>query len=153
MMGVRFEIPNEYGNLMHHVLKPINIKNYNWGIGEDVEIYKSSNADLEDVPIFNKDMVLGDDLYEFIKSNIYYIIFMNLKAFPIGCEIKNIDTYEDFLNSSCEIIIFISDCSYVDIYCKDKNMIKELYNNALKQNYSSLSYINESNIRTYMRAF
>ncbi|WP_034849949.1 DUF2691 family protein [Clostridium hydrogeniformans] len=153
MLGVRFEIPNEHGNLMHHVLKPINIKNYNWGIGEDVEIYKSSNDDLEDVAIFNKDMVLGDELYEFIKSNICYIIFMDLKAFPIGCETKTIDTYEDFLNSSCEIMLFISDCSYVDIYCKDKNMIKELYNNGLKQNYSSLGYITESNIRTYMRAF
>ena len=153
MLGVRFEIPNEYGKFLYHILKPIDIKKYAWCLGEHVEIYSCSNGELDDTPIFNKDKVLGNELHEFIEANICYIIFMDLKAFPLGHEISKIETYEDFLNSSCEIMIFISDCSYVDIYCKNIDLIRELYNNALSNNYTSLNYIDENNIRTRMEAF
>ncbi|WP_165452399.1 DUF2691 family protein [Paenibacillus thalictri] len=94
--GISFEIPNEYGQWLINILKPIDCKKYNWLIGSGEE-YRLRDNDL--IPLFPQgDRILkGEELLRFIDTaESQYIIFVDLKAFPEGASVLEIDKYDDF---------------------------------------------------------
>ena len=60
----------------------------------------------------------GSDLKILFKDNIYYVIFADLKAYSKGEEVVDIETYEAFKESKCELVLLVADCTYVTIYAK-----------------------------------
>jgi hypothetical protein len=142
--GITFEIPNEYGKWLYNILRPIDCTKYNWFIGPG-EGYISVENDL--VPLFPTDLdsVEGVALLEFIGTKeVQYIIHADLKAYSSGT-ITNLNTYEDYLSSDCELVLLIVDCTYTTIYCKDSDNLHKLYANAEALNVSSLIYITDGN--------
>lgn len=142
--GVSFIIPNKYGSLIYDILKPVCIESYNWFIGAD-QINIVENNCLSNNTLFEQQIIDGCHFYHKIKDNVYYVIFTELKAFPKDDDIDEIVSYDDFIKSKCEIIVLISDCCFVDIYCKDDNLIKKIFENAKIQGYENISYINDKN--------
>jgi len=144
--GISFEIPDQYaGQLLAEILKPVNIKDFNWFIiGE--ESYLVVGKEL-DKPLFpeSTQVITGPELDDKVKNNKYYLIFADLKAFPENKDTIEIKTYEEFLSSDCQLCLLITDCTYTDIYCKDIELLEKLYMNALKNNYENLSYITDTN--------
>jgi len=143
--GISFEIPNEHGKWLSDILKPFNCKNYNWLVGAGEE-YKWQDNDLK--PLFPHDVNIlkGEDLLQFLDSEEpQYIIFADLKAYPIGTNVLKIDKYEDFIYSDCELILLIVDSSYTSIYCKDVETLNQIYTNAKMVNVDSLAYITDDN--------
>lgn len=147
--GLSFQIPNKYGSFLREILRPINISSYNWYIGGE-ESYLIINQELDE-PIF-PEMICGmngEELKNIIENNIYYLIFANLNAFPIGKNATELTTYKEYIESECLLSLLIIDSSYVSIYCKDPNLIESLYKNALNKNYEKLKYVTDDNdIRT-----
>lgn len=45
------------------------------------------------------------------------------------CSVE-IDDYEDFLKSKCEMIILVCDFYYLEVYCKNQAWLQKLMNNA-----------------------
>ncbi|MDQ0193256.1 hypothetical protein J2T20_001605 [Paenibacillus wynnii] len=39
----------------------------------------------------------------------------------------------------------VIDSSYISIYCKDPNLLEDLYNNALNRNFEKLKYVTDDN--------
>ena len=39
-----------------------------------------------------------------------------------------IDNYEDFQKSGCEMLVLLYDACYLEIYCKDQQLIQQIYN-------------------------
>ncbi|MCD1261412.1 DUF2691 family protein [Paenibacillus athensensis] len=145
MRGISFEIPNEYGKWLFDVLKPFDCKDYNWLVGAGEE-YKWQENDLKPLFADDVDILEGEDLLQIIDSEEpQYIIFADLKAFPIGKQISQIDKYEDFLESDCELILLIVDSTYTSIYCKDVEVLNLLYANAKMIKVDSLAYITDDN--------
>lgn len=72
------------------------------------------------------------------------MIFADLKAFPKG-RISNIHTYEEFMESHCELVLFIADCSYTALYCKDQNMLQLLFEHAKQCGFTDVAYITDEN--------
>ncbi|QKE75684.1 DUF2691 family protein [Arthrobacter citreus] len=143
--GISFEIPNQYGQFLADILKPVIIKDFNWFIiGEESYLVVDENLDK---PLFpeNIQVINGSELDDKLKNNEYYLIFADLKAFPENKDSVEIRTYEEFLSSDCQLCLLITDCTYTDIYCKDLELIEKLYTNALQYNYENLSYITDSN--------
>lgn len=142
--GISFEIPNEYGCLLGDALQPIDVKIYNWKIG-DGESYKFLNGRLEEA-LFPEDQPIleGSELENLIEANEYYVIFANLQAFPKG-NISNIETYEGFTESDCELAVLIVDCIYATIYCKNQDTIELLHRNALVKGFKDIEYITDEN--------
>ena len=60
----------------------------------------------------------GLDLKKLVKDNIYYLIFADLKAYPKGEIVLDIETYEEFKESKCEIVVLVADGNYIQIYAK-----------------------------------
>jgi Protein of unknown function (DUF2691) len=151
--GISFEIPNKYGSLLGEVLKPIDITAFSWRIGNG-ELYIIVNNEL-DKELFSgdKEVIEGVELRSLLENNKYYVIFADLQAYPKD-EFSDIETYDEFLKSNCELILLVVDSCYVTIYCKNKGTIELLYKNATDCGFEDVIYItHENDTRTRLSAW
>ena len=143
--GISFEIPNEYGGFLWEALKPINITEFIWHIGSE-ESYLVEDDKLGEL-LFPEEINDMDGLFlkKFLEDNKYYLIFADIKAYPKGKNPTNIETYEEFVNSDCELVLLVVDSVYFTIYCKDREKLESLYNNAKLKGFDDLQYITDEN--------
>lgn len=81
----------------------------------------------------------------------HFIVFLKLLAFNKNRRFFNIQTYEEFQNSDCQLLILIYDCQQVEVYAKSQKEIQTIYQNAINNKYIDVTYItNENNKRTQM---
>ena len=86
----------------------------------------------------------GIELKHLIENKTYYMIFADLQAYPKGT-LSHIKTYEEFIESQCELVLLVADCSYVTIYCKNKGTLEWLYKNAVECGFEDVTYITDEN--------
>ncbi len=142
MIGIHFEIPNEWNNYLNLILGNINTENYNWLISDE-EIYLEGLVDL-----FRKSIYDNISFKKTISGNKHYLIVGNVAAFKsLNC--KDIYNYEDFQNSDCEILMIIVDSCYIDIYVKDKKILEQIKNNAINNKFRNVEYIKEESKRIF----
>src|SRR5690554_6914711 len=140
-MGVSFKIPNAYGNYLSDILEPLPVKCYQWLVDDD-EIHLLKDNEFTNEFLFNDDRIIsGEELYETSKSNTYYMIFVTLRAFLEDGNIEAVSKYKDFLGSDCQIILAVYDCSYVMFWCKDSQLVSNMYEYALSKGYEYVKYI------------
>lgn len=142
--GITVDIPNEYDNLLWKMLKPIDISSFDWWVGSE-ESYLVARGGLDEA-LFPEEpsIVEGSDLKRLFKDNIYYVIFADLKAYPKGEEVVDIETYEEFKESKCELVLLVADCTYVIVYAKDQEAIELMYENAIDQGFY-VEYVTDEN--------
>ncbi|KOS68791.1 hypothetical protein AEA09_09735 [Lysinibacillus contaminans] len=153
--GIRCFVPNEKGRILGNVLEPVDFIKYVWKIGNSEAYFVNQNNHFED--FFSDDDyelgIVGADLQRRFEENSYYTIFVDLQGYPSE-QFEAITTYEDFVKSNCEIVILLTDCTYLDIYCKDRQLIEKLYNHAKTLPVKGLHCLSDENDgRTGMVAF
>jgi hypothetical protein len=143
--GMSFEIPNEYGSFLWEVLMPFEITEFVWASGGE-ESYLVVDDELQE-PLFPEEINGMDGLLlrELLEENKYYLIFVNLQAYPKGNNSLRIETYEEFVNSNCQLVLLVVDSIYVTIYCKDNAKLESLYQNAKLKGFNNLQYITDEN--------
>lgn len=137
--GIRFKIPNKWGTLLSDILKGIKYEDYVWEIDEDEVFLEGGDF------LFSTNRLSGHLFKEAISSAIYYVVFINLQAFPCDENICEISSYSDFIKSDCEIIMFICDNIYVDIYVKNQCIIELLHKNAIEHKFTEIEIITDTN--------
>lgn len=140
--GIRFKLSNEYNSFINKILEGINIGNHFWKIDED-QVFAGGGDFL-----FTTDIYAGNDFKKIISMPSYYVVFLNLKAFPDKCSFNEIRDYSDFLKSNCELIVLISDSIFVSIYSKNRNHIETIKLNAQKNGFQDIEYITQENDRS-----
>lgn len=85
--------------------------------------------------IDDKDMILpkslnnfkisSHDLRTLAKASIWELV---LHIYPVGSNVREIETYDDFVNSSCTCCLLFYDCGLLDIYVKEAQFRKQLSN-------------------------
>ncbi|OJE43647.1 hypothetical protein BAQ49_11120 [Bacillus proteolyticus] len=142
--GIFVDVPNGYDNLLWKVLKPMQISSFDWWVGSE-ESYLVARGGLDDA-LFPEEpsVVEGLDLKKLVKDNIYYLIFADLKAYPKGEAAVDIETYEEFKESKCEVVVLVVDSQYIQIYAKDQKAIKLMYENAMNQGFY-VEYVTDEN--------
>lgn len=141
--GISFKIPNTYGRFLTDMLSPIDITSYSWFVGGE-ESYRVKDGDL-DHPLFPEETEMdGETFSHLIHQDEHYLIFVNLKAFSKG-PVKDIETYEAFRDSHCVLALLIVDSTFVDMYCKDQQMIESLYTYALSRSFEDVAYLTDAN--------
>ena len=135
MMGIRFEIPNEYGQFLKKILENVKIKNGFWKIVTDDIIKKNGDY------IFNEEIYNNIDFQEIISSNEYYLTFADIQYYNEN-KFSEIYDFESFLKSNCDLLIIVVDNIFVDIYSKSKVIIKHIENNAIKYKFKNIAIIN-----------
>lgn len=140
--GIRFEIPNEYGSYLCDVLTPLDITKFNWQSGGVESYFIENNDELGELLFTDVD---GSTFKKIIEDNKHYLIFVDLKAYSKGKNLTAIETYKDFKDSDCELVLLIVDSIYVTIYCKDSEKLERLYSNAKIRKFTNLQYITDNN--------
>ncbi|WP_231574751.1 DUF2691 family protein [Paenibacillus sp. FSL R7-0273] len=152
--GLTCEIPNERGRFLGDLLQPFDTAAYDWYNGGE-EAYFCNEEIITD-PLFPNQLFDMDGvvLKDIVENNEYYIIFADLKAFPKGTKVVNVQTYEEYVKSDCQFVLIIVDCVYAAVYCKDQDKLAELYLNAQSQGYSNVQYTTDENdFRTRLSAW
>ncbi|MCI3986008.1 DUF2691 family protein [Bacillus vallismortis] len=99
------------------MLQPLDISNYMWLTSG--ESYFVIDEELDNEELFNDYAIVeGTDFANRLETN--------LQAFPFGKTVDQVETYEEFVDSDCELVLLLADSSYVEIYCKDRNAIEKL---------------------------
>ncbi|NBI27935.1 DUF2691 family protein [Chengkuizengella marina] len=139
--GISFEITNEYGVFIADILKTIDITKFNWQISSG-EFYDQAGEELfsEEIKIID-----GTVFKNQLENNSYYIVFANLKAYPKEKVISKIESYEEFINSECQLVLLITDSCYTTIYCKEKEELELLYQNVIDCGFKDVQYITDKN--------
>lgn len=116
--GIFVDIPNEYSNVLWKVLKPIDIAVFDWRVRNE-ESYLIARGELDEA-LFPEEpsVVEGLALKKLVKDNVYYLIFADLKAYPKGEIAIDSETYEEFKESKCEVVVLAVDAQYIQIYAK-----------------------------------
>lgn len=134
MIGIRFEIPNEWNNYLSLIFNDVDDKSFNWIISDE-EIFLADYSDL-----FKESIYKNSTFKEVISNNKYYLISGNILAFK-SSNFKDINTYEDFQNSDCEILVVVVDSYYVDVYVKNDKILEQIRNNAIDNKFKNIEYI------------
>lgn len=143
MIGISFEIPNEYGNYLEKILHNIGIDKYFWTI-EISEVYERKDNRL-DRNMFDEYIMDGKEFKEEVSTADYYMIFLTAIAFKNKEDIVEIRNYNDYINSNAELSVICVDSSYVDIFSKNEDILEEILKNCKNNNYENIKIITEEN--------
>jgi len=146
-IGVNFEIPNEYGKFLEELLIPIPCNNYKWLVDNDEIHVIKDNDSINEFLFKDEERIIGGETLESIaKRETYYMVFLNLWGYNKIGSTKQVHTGKEFLESDCEIILGVYDCSEVIFLCKDKQIVDNMYTHALSKEYSSIEYISKQDL-------
>ena len=141
--GLRFTIPNQYGQFLQVILSPFPLDQYQWNM-VDAESYIVKDGQLDRLLFLDSTVIDGRQFAELLTQHDHYLIFVDIKAFQSHAS-SEIVTYEDFLHSTCEFVLLITDSQDVTIYCKDQEMLNSLYQNASLHGFEEITYITSHN--------
>lgn len=144
-IGLNIKIKNEYGNYLAKIFASIDLSIYMWKIITD-DILREENGELKQ-GLFETDLPNGNSFKNAISRESYYLIFADFKAYFCDVEYEPIQTFEDFMESNCQIVFMCWDSSFVEIYCKDKKILEKIYYNCKGFDCESISDISAEQAR------
>ena len=124
MIGIEFEKENEYDNFLKDMFDNFSLKNKIVSI-EESEIFNFN---------LNNQTIAGNEFIKAIKnSRDYYILFAKITIIDEEKASIPIETYNDFINSKCNLLILIHDGIYVEIYFNDNELKEKILHNLSKK--------------------
>lgn len=138
MIGLQFKRMNEYNKFLGDILQNVKSQKKYWHIIEN-EVLDSKGNDLFFKTIYD------DESFKRIVDQVHYPIFLKICLFNDDKKNK-IDTYEDFENGECNLLLIVTDCEYVEIYAKSEELLKQIEANAKRANCFDIRYIEKNTI-------
>lgn len=136
MLGIRFEIKNEWDSILNKIFYEVDFSECVWKIVEDDVHGKELDR------FFSKDEYSNDEFMKIIKEE-HYPVALNLQMFLKSKMGENVYSYNEFLKSSCQLVLIIVDNIFVDIYAKNENVLKKIHDNAVHFGFTDVIYIND----------
>jgi len=173
IVGLQFEVENKRNSYLKKIFESIDLSVYYWEIVSDQIRYEVNG--IEDQGLFNscvveelkkRDMIKpntterlerndycseliidGKSFVKAIKMDNYYFIFSDLKAYSNNEVWGNIETYEDYIDSCCELIFMCVDSVFIEIYCKDEAILRTIHDNCIKNNFDAIKVISDDDAK------
>lgn len=136
MLGISFKIKNEWDTILNKIFYEMDFSEYVWKIVDDDVHGKELDM------LFSKDEYSNDEFMEVIREE-HYPVALNLQMFLKSKMIENVYSYNEFLKSSCQLVLNIVDNIFVDIYVKNDDILKKIYDNAVNFGFMDVSYIKD----------
>ena len=127
MIGIEFELKTGYEKIVYELLNGIDYSEYDFYVIEN-EILE--NDDNKIIP--NK--IEGKNFLNVFNKYDYYVIFLNLQIYKKNKSLEKIKTYDDFVKSSCELILLICDNNYIELYFKNEIIKSIILKNLSEKN-------------------
>lgn len=140
--GVSFRVPQGRNDLLQEILDGIDIQTFSW---YNVESQNEAWSDPEeDEALFRKERYDGAEFSRVIQQP-HFVVFLKLEAYPPGENCPDIHSYEEFLKSSCLLMMLIYDCEFVEIFAKDAHITDTLLENAHRKGLLEIALITDEN--------
>lgn len=144
MIGLDIKVKNRYSNYLYKIFEGIDLLNYVWEINTDDFLYYDG-GDLKQ-NIFGSDILNGEELLKCISRDSYYMIFVDIKAYPLGSDRIDIRIFEDFLKSNCEIVLLCTDSTFIELYSKDRDVLDRIYHNCKGIDFENVEYVSAEDV-------
>lgn len=143
MFGLEFQVKNEKNNFLYKILRNVNVLTYEWEIITDDTIdYENLNIDQG---LLCSNVVDGESFFKSIIKEKYYMIFVDVKAFPKNSTHEKIVTVKEFLESDCQMILLCVDSEFIEFYCKEKLIYDTVYHNCIEFSFENIEDISMEN--------
>ena len=145
--GVSFKIDQSDDLFLKKILAGINNKEYVWNyIDEQSEVHDISRS-----KDYFEQSKYSNDSFELKLNEPSFIVFLKLQAYNANDDnkFKNINSFEEYWASTCQMIILVYDCEFVEIYAKNQEVIEKIFTNAKTNEYENISYITTKNNERY----
>ena len=140
--GVSFRVPQGRNDLLQEILDGIDIQTFCWyNVESQNEAW--SNPE-ENEALFRKERYNGAEFSRVIQRP-HFVVFLKLEAYPPGENCPDIHSYEEFLKSSCLLLMLIYDCEFVEIFAKDAHTTNPLLENAHRKGFLEIALITDEN--------
>lgn len=136
-IGFSFTLNDCDGAVLLKLFDGFDFTKYKW----DVVNQQSWDNALND--LFDDGVYSGDEMIDKLKTPVQLIMFLEFFAFE--GKVKEIESYKDYKTSACQLMMFINDVYYFDLYCKNPEDLILLSKNAQKLNLNSFEYLTEGN--------
>ncbi len=149
MIALDINVKNEKNNYLCKIFSGVDVLQYEWEIiYEDFQFYENGKRKEK---LFEIDILSGEEFLKCISRDKYYMIFVDIKAYPINSKRAEINNFKDFLESKCEIVFLCTDSGFIEFYCKDNDILDIVYNNCIdnefeKVQYRSITDVSERNL-------
>jgi len=143
MIGLNIRVKNATDNFLYKIFNGIDLSGYIWEIAED-DIMCIKNGE-HTQGLFNSNIMNGEEFLSCISIDDYYMIFADIKAYPVGYNYSEIDSYEDYLISDCQIILLCADSTFIDFYSKDMTILEKVYENCINYGLEEVTTFTEEN--------
>ena len=150
VIRIRFITENDYDKFIYKILQGIQIEKYKWYVRKNdivsISQWNINVQNADDQEIFIEHYYTGQEFMKEIIKDEYYIVSGEFFAyFPEERIDENIRTYQDYVRSDCQIVIFGCDGCYFDVYSKDKEIIKIIEQNCKDNHYTEIEPFTEKN--------
>lgn len=143
MIGLSIRVKNEPDRFLSKIFHGIDLTKYIWEINEDDIMYTENNKHMQG--LFENDVMSGEEFFKCISKESYYLIFADIKAYLTGSNCVEINTYNDYLASDCQIILLCADSTFIDFYSKDIEILDQVHKNCVYNNFEQITIITEDN--------
>lgn len=142
--GIVFRVPQKTTDTLWQIFRNTSTEGYIWHIIKgQTEVWGEN----EGGDFFEKDFYGGEEFMNLVHRS-HFVVFSKIQAYSCtDTVVSNIESYDDFTDSDCKLILLIYDCEYVEIYSKDDKVIGELLENARSNGYENIEYITDTNDR------
>lgn len=142
------EVKNDYNNYLYRIFQGIDLSNYIWDvIHEDLFYDRDHHGNVKQDFFGYKEQITNEEFIKCISRKDYYMIFVDLKAYPIGSTHTEINVYKDFVDSNCCIVFICYDSSYINFYCKNSEILEKVYNNCLGDEFEKVEWRTEAEVK------
>lgn len=145
MRGISFLVNSEYNNYIGKILQCTDLAQYTWCIDEDEVLVFDENKGRVCEQFFSNLILTGREFEEIVTQKEYYVVQVNMKAYPPNAPRSDIQTYSDFVKSKCEVVLLISDAIYVELYCKNREYIENVRELCRQNDFKNVEYITDEN--------
>ena len=151
MRGIRFTAPDKYDKFLYYIFESVPFDQYTWYVDQTEIIYYDKAIQKASEDFFDSRIMSGHDFKLAISKEDYYVYLANIQAYSVYSPYCVILTYEDFLKSDCELILICADTVDYNIYCKNQELLTQMYI-ACKGLFRDVEYITDENdSRTVLR--
>lgn len=148
MLGYKFEIEENCNNFLNVLLSNINLNKYYVFIKED-EIIPDSISSLDDNSLFRNSVYKYLDFSKELESKKYQSIFMRIDFSKSDISKEEISSPKEYLQSSIEMLIIVTDSIYGEVYCKNQGILsKILVNLRNSKSFKEIKKVNIGNRKT-----
>jgi hypothetical protein len=143
LIGLRIEVENRIDNYLFKLFDGIDMLRYTWEIRDEEILYEGDIKN--ERKLFGAHVLDGETFHKCLSRNQYYMVFADIRAYPITGKRIEINTYTEYLESDCEMILLCVDAGFIDFYCKNKEVMEIAHNNCCLYQFDQVEIITEEN--------